>query len=121
MRACLYLCVHRLIVHPSSAKFFRKIEYISTLSELAYHVPLTQIDIPPAVYQCVQLSRPRHFLFKTNCRENAQYEREIVLPMPVRSSVFGVPLEELMGYDGEKGGIPRVVKDCIQFLRETGM
>ena len=63
VRACLYLCVHRLIVHPSSAKFFRKIEYISTLSELAYHVPLTQIDIPPAVYQCVQLSRPRHFLF----------------------------------------------------------
>ncbi|KAL1754528.1 hypothetical protein FB107DRAFT_291552 [Schizophyllum commune] len=87
-----------------TAKFFRKIEYISTLSELAYHVPLTQIDIPPAVYQ-----------------ENAQYEREIVLPMPVRSSVFGVPLEELMGYDGEKGGIPRVVKDCIQFLRETGL
>ena len=25
-----------------------------------------------------------------------------------------------MGYDGEKGGIPRVVKDCIQYLRETG-
>lgn len=25
-----------------------------------------------------------------------------------------------MGYDGEKGGVPRVVKDCIQFLRETG-
>jgi hypothetical protein len=26
-----------------------------------------------------------------------------------------------MGYDGEKGGIPRVVKDCIQYLRETGI
>lgn len=26
-----------------------------------------------------------------------------------------------MGYDGEKGGIPRVVKDCIQYLRETGV
>ena len=25
-----------------------------------------------------------------------------------------------MGYNGEKGGIPRVVKDCIQYLRETG-
>ncbi|KAL1746530.1 hypothetical protein HDZ31DRAFT_33971 [Schizophyllum fasciatum] len=87
-----------------SAKFFQKIEYITTLSELAYHVPLTQIDIPPAVYQ-----------------ENAKYEREIILPIPVRSSVFGVPLEEIMGYDGEKGGIPRVVKDCIQFLRETGL
>ena len=41
--------------------------------------------------------------------------------MPTRSNIFGVSLEELMGYNGEKGGIPRVVKDCIQFLRERGM
>jgi Rho GTPase-activating protein 1 len=26
-----------------------------------------------------------------------------------------------MGYDGGKGGIPRVVKDCIQYLRESGI
>lgn len=26
-----------------------------------------------------------------------------------------------MGYHGEKGGIPRVVKDSIQFLRDSGM
>ena len=39
----------------------------------------------------------------------------------MRSSVFGVPLENLMGYHGEKGGIPRVVKDTIQFLRDSGM
>ncbi len=25
-----------------------------------------------------------------------------------------------MGFDGEKGGVPRVVKDAIQFLRESG-
>ncbi|EEB92256.1 hypothetical protein MPER_09264 [Moniliophthora perniciosa FA553] len=37
------------------------------------------------------------------------------------SSTFGVPLEDIMGYEGEKGGIPRVVRDAIQFLRETGM
>lgn len=42
------------------------------------------------------------------------------MPVPTRADLFGVPLEELMGYDGEKGGIPRVVKDCIIFLRETG-
>jgi Rho GTPase-activating protein 1 len=54
------------------------------------------------------------------CRENLKHERHITLPSPTRSSVFGVPLEELMGYSGEKGGIPRVVKDCIQYLRETG-
>ncbi|THV01576.1 hypothetical protein K435DRAFT_853590 [Dendrothele bispora CBS 962.96] len=34
-----------------SPKFFRKLTYIDTLSELTYHVSLTQIDIPPAVYQ----------------------------------------------------------------------
>lgn len=25
-----------------------------------------------------------------------------------------------MGYDGEKGGIPRVVRDAIQYLRDRG-
>ncbi|KAL0960827.1 hypothetical protein HGRIS_005846 [Hohenbuehelia grisea] len=87
-----------------SPKFFRKLEYIPTLSQLACHIPLTQIDIPPAVYQ-----------------ENLKHESEITLPVPTRSNIFGVPLEELMGYDGEKGGIPRVVKECIQFLRENGL
>jgi Rho GTPase-activating protein 1 len=55
-----------------------------------------------------------------DCRENLKYEQHITLPTPTRSNIFGVPLEELMGYNGEKGGIPRVVKDCIQFLRERG-
>lgn len=53
-------------------------------------------------------------------RENSKYERKISLPIPVRASLFGVPLEDIMGYNGEKGGIPRVVKDAIQYLRETG-
>ncbi|KIJ17595.1 hypothetical protein PAXINDRAFT_167607 [Paxillus involutus ATCC 200175] len=106
------------IVHPSffskmlfsvagaiiSPKFFRKIVYISTLSDLAHHVPLTQINIPPAVYQ-----------------ENLKHEKQITLPIPIRASVFGVPLEELMGVDGEKGSIPRVVKDAIQYIRERGL
>lgn len=26
-----------------------------------------------------------------------------------------------MGYEGEKAGIPRVVKDCIQYLQESGI
>ncbi|KAF5311643.1 hypothetical protein D9611_009519 [Ephemerocybe angulata] len=69
-----------------SPKFFAKIVYISTLSELAYYVPLTQIDIPPEVY-----------------KENLKYEDRITLPTPSRSLVFGIPLEELMGYEGEKG------------------
>ncbi|RDB14657.1 Rho GTPase-activating protein 8 [Hypsizygus marmoreus] len=87
-----------------SPKFFRKLEYIGTLSDLAQIIPLTQIDIPPAVYQ-----------------ENLKYERKISLPTPNRSSIFGVPLEELMGYNGEKGGLPRVVKDSIQYTRDKGL
>lgn len=42
-----------ILLTCSSPKFFRKIVYIDTLSDLAHHVPLTQIDIPPAVYQYV--------------------------------------------------------------------
>ncbi|KAI0260222.1 hypothetical protein BC834DRAFT_901746 [Gloeopeniophorella convolvens] len=87
-----------------SPKFFRKITYVGTLTELAFQVPLTQIDVPPAVYQ-----------------ENSKHERQITMPVQMRSNLFGVHLEELMGYDGEKGGIPRVVKDCTQYLRETGL
>ncbi len=37
----------------SSPKFFRKITYITSLSALAFQAPLTQIDVPPAVYQYV--------------------------------------------------------------------
>ncbi|KAK0457422.1 uncharacterized protein EV420DRAFT_1629839 [Desarmillaria tabescens] len=87
-----------------SPKFFHKIAYVDTLSALAAQIPITQIDIPPAVYQ-----------------ENSKRERRITLPTPAVSSIFGVPLEDLMGYEGENGGIPRVVKDSIQFLRDTGM
>lgn len=53
-------------------------------------------------------------------RENSKLEREIILPTPTRANIFAVPLEDLMGYDGEKDGIPRVIKDSIQYLRETG-
>ncbi|KAJ3743312.1 Rho GTPase activation protein, partial [Lentinula raphanica] len=89
-----------------SPKFFRKITYIDTLSELACYVPLTQIDVPPAVYQ-----------------ENAKHEKQIALPNTLNtlSNTFGVPLEDIMGYEGDKGGIPRVVKDSIQYLRESGL
>ena len=54
-------------------------------------------------------------------RENLKHEKEITLPIQTHSDIFGVPLEDIMGYDGEKGGIPRVVKDCIQYLRESGI
>jgi Rho GTPase-activating protein 1 len=104
-----------------SPKFFRKLSYINTLSELACHVPLTQIDIPPAVYQCAVGLIAFDLIIWRSLRENLKHEKEITLPIQTHSDIFGVPLEDLMGYDGEKGGIPRVVKDCIQYLRETGI
>lgn len=55
------------------------------------------------------------------CSENLKYESQICMPMPIKSQMFGVPLEDLMGYEGEKDGLPRVVRDCIQYLRESGM
>ncbi|KDN45020.1 hypothetical protein RSAG8_05193, partial [Rhizoctonia solani AG-8 WAC10335] len=107
-----------LIVHPTwfskmfvslagavlSPKFFRKITYVSSLSELARHVPLTQIEIAPAVYN-----------------ENLKHERTITLPPTVPSSLtFGVPLEQLMGPDGDAAPVPRVIRDCVEYLRSEG-
>ncbi|KAJ2935871.1 hypothetical protein H1R20_g1223, partial [Candolleomyces eurysporus] len=54
-------------------------------------------------------------------RENLKYEDKITLPIPTRSNVFGVPLEDLMGFDGEKGGLPRVVRDCIVYIHQYGL
>ena len=50
-----------------------------------------------------------------------KHEAQIRLPTPTRSLMFGVSLEELMGYGGEKDGLPRVVRDCVQYLREAGV
>ncbi|KAJ7752484.1 hypothetical protein DFH07DRAFT_1031763 [Mycena maculata] len=88
-----------LSTHPSSS-------YIPTLSELACHIPLTQIDVPPAVYQ-----------------ENLKYEHKITLPVTTWGEYahLRLPLEDLMGFNSEKGGIPRVVRDTIQFIRESGV
>ncbi|THU90033.1 hypothetical protein K435DRAFT_802287 [Dendrothele bispora CBS 962.96] len=77
----------------TSPKSFRKLAYIDTLSELAYHVPLTQIVIPPAVYQ-----------------GNLKHESRITLPdihsSTSSSAAFGVPLEDVVGYQGEKSSFP---------------
>ncbi|KDQ15148.1 hypothetical protein BOTBODRAFT_131760 [Botryobasidium botryosum FD-172 SS1] len=82
-------------------KFFSKVTYIKTLSQLATHVPLVQIDIPPAVY-----------------KENVKHEKQIVLPTPEKSQMFGVPIEQLMT-DASK--IPRVVRDCVEYLYSSGL
>ena len=90
-----------------SPKFSKKVSQLYTLSALAEHVPLTQIDIPPEVLQW-----------------NTRYEKHVNLP--ARSTdvasegsadkVFGIDLVQLMGEYGESGGVPRVVRDCVEAI-----
>ncbi|KAJ1643419.1 hypothetical protein LPJ64_004801 [Coemansia asiatica] len=102
------------IVHPSkwvqilmtamnavlSPKFAKKVQWIDTLSQLAYSVPIDQINIPPEVYQY-----------------NATKETEIKVPehSAPASRFFGVPLERLMGVHGELG-LPAPVADAVDYL-----
>ncbi|CAJ0768835.1 397_t:CDS:10, partial [Entrophospora sp. SA101] len=86
----------------------KKIKYINSLSQLAIYVPITQIDIPPAVYE-----------------HNLKFEDKITLPPSPNydedeTSVFNVPIETLMGLEGEKG-LPSVVKECVTYLRSEGV
>lgn len=96
-----------------SPKFARKITQVNTLSQLAEYIDLRQIEIPPEVLQW-----------------NMKYEKEVKLPerpanvaggsdaaSPVPDRVFGLPIQVLMGEKGEKGGLPRVVRDCVEELQ----
>ncbi|KAK7433818.1 hypothetical protein VKT23_007719 [Stygiomarasmius scandens] len=88
------------LVHPI-------ISYIDTLPDLALHVPLTQINIPPAVYQ-----------------ENLKHESRITPPKSPLCFVFCCVwclVRSIMGHQGEKEPIPCVVHDCIQRLRDHGL
>ncbi|CDW99483.1 hypothetical protein [Sporisorium scitamineum] len=92
-----------------SPKFSKKVSQLHTLSALAEHVPLTQIDIPPEVLQW-----------------NLKFEKHVSLPSTPSDSatasqasaekVFGVELSKLMGEWGESGGVPRVVRDCVESI-----
>ncbi|KAJ2730184.1 hypothetical protein IW152_005362 [Coemansia sp. BCRC 34962] len=121
------------VVHPStwskvvfqvfgkivSPKFFAKITWVDTLSQLATMVPLSQVSIPQPVYEynmkvdegsvsaaaaaAAAAAAPR-----------APSQQESELPL-----AFGVPLEALMSSD--KVGLPRPVRECISYLRHHGV
>ncbi|EJU03378.1 Rho GTPase activation protein [Dacryopinax primogenitus] len=88
-----------------SPKFFRKIQYVKTLSELAHYIPITQINIAPEVY-----------------KENLKHEKTITLPEELqRAAVFRVPLDELIGPKTSGLGIPRPLRDCAEYIRSSGL
>uniref|UniRef100_V5EEG3 Rho-GAP domain-containing protein n=1 Tax=Kalmanozyma brasiliensis (strain GHG001) TaxID=1365824 RepID=V5EEG3_KALBG len=87
-----------------SPKFSKKVEQLNTLSSLAQYVPITQIDIPPEVLQW-----------------NLRFESSINLSDATpaggdENKVFGIDLPVLMGEYGESGGVPRVVRDCVEAI-----
>ncbi|KAF9978277.1 hypothetical protein BGZ73_003084 [Actinomortierella ambigua] len=101
--ARLILTTMNAVISP---KFASKVHYIDTLSNLAKAVPLSQIQIPAAVYQ-----------------HNLKFEETITLPERPGfhpNQMFGVSLEYLMGQQGERG-LPRVLRDCISNLQRNGL
>lgn len=62
-----------------------------------------------------------YLLIATRDSENLKHERAITLPQSVTVSLtFGVSLEQLMGPDGESSPVPRVIRDCVEYLRSEG-
>ncbi|KAI8821089.1 Rho GTPase activation protein [Fimicolochytrium jonesii] len=108
------------IVHPSlwprliiqgmgavvSPKFARKLVWVYSLAQLGGSVPLKQLHVPEAV-------------LAVDAKSSSGKVSMEKLP-PDTSSVFGKPLEEIMGLNGEEG-LPRVVTDCIEYIRKDGM
>lgn len=81
-----------------STKFREKMVHISTLSDLAKHVDITQINIPPAVYIY-----------------NARLEDRITIPKHYLP-IFGVPLHR----KGSQVMYPRMWEECCSYLRVAG-
>lgn len=82
-----------------STKFDEKVVHIGGLSELAKHLDITQIDIPPPVY-----------LY------NAKVEARITVPRHF-PPVFGVPLQR----KGTTVIYPRMWQELVNYLKVTGV
>lgn len=82
-----------------STKFDEKVVHIGGLSELAKHLDITQIDIPPPVY-----------LY------NARVEARIMVPRHY-APVFGVPLQR----KGKTVIYPRMWQELVNYLKVTGV
>lgn len=82
-----------------SSKFKKKIIHISSLSELAKHIDVTKINIPPAVYI-----------------HNLKAEVTITIPRHL-NPIFGVPLHR----DGSRVVYPRMWDECLSYLKVAGV
>ncbi|TPX60576.1 hypothetical protein PhCBS80983_g01671 [Powellomyces hirtus] len=114
------------VVHPSlwprliiqgmgavvSPKFARKVHWVYNLDQLGASVPLNQLFIPDVIREVdagTSKAKPST-LIDTPKEDNPDQ----------LSKVFGAPLHDIMGANGEKG-IPRVIADCIHYIRTDGL
>ena len=99
--------------HLVSIKFVKKIVQVKSMSDLATMVDIRQIDFPPEVLACNSKVEERVGLGDGKRIETATLSRALEA-----TRVFGVRLEDLMGQRGEKGGVPRCLRECAEFLRD---
>ncbi|KAJ2546472.1 hypothetical protein GGH95_006839, partial [Coemansia sp. RSA 1836] len=99
-----------------SPKFFAKVTWVDTLSQLATMVPLSQISIPAPVSE-------HNAKVDAGARAGGGGEGALLAPPPLNalneSLAFGVPLAALMRR-GNHVVLPRPVRECIAFLRRHG-
>ncbi|KAJ2056665.1 hypothetical protein GGI17_006077 [Coemansia sp. S146] len=101
-----------------SPKFFAKVTWVDTLSQLATMVPLSQVSIPQPVYEYNMKVESALPVLPTPPRQQHQQQQEQQLQM-----AFGVPLEGLMVRGGSSSSVilPRPVRECIAYLRHNGV
>ncbi|KAJ1970232.1 hypothetical protein IWQ62_000059 [Dispira parvispora] len=100
------------------------LSWVDKLSDLAQQVPLDQIAVPPEVEAYNDTLEPRTVVetaLQTNRHGGISgIEFPQLSPSGRGRGMFGVPLVELTGPDCEQG-LPRVVQDCLDYIREHGL
>ncbi|KAJ2732838.1 hypothetical protein H4R23_002752, partial [Coemansia sp. Cherry 401B] len=98
---------HSLDIGESrSPKFFAKVTWVDTLSQLAALVPLNQINVPQPVYD---------YNAKVDGARGPAAEASVA-PASPDTQVFGVPLAT------DTAQLPpRAVRQCISYIRQHGL
>ncbi|ORX57131.1 Rho GTPase activation protein [Piromyces finnis] len=130
------------IVHPSfwtkvlvatftkilSPKFGQKILWINSLYQLSRYIPYNEINIPLRIFEYerrysldkITSNRQPVIEDSSSSSSNSSEASDYTPPNINSSNVFGVPLELIMGDEGELG-LPKIVNDAIKFLLENGL
>ncbi|KAJ2565052.1 hypothetical protein IW140_005482 [Coemansia sp. RSA 1813] len=104
----------------SSPKFFAKVTWVDTLSQLAGLVPLNQISVPEPVYDkhthSHKPTQSQHSRTREADVDEAEEEEE-------ESQAFGVALDKLVANDDNTVAsmLPKPLLECISFIRREGL